>query len=73
MISPRSAVPHSAESCISLEDWTSVHPNDKGFHIGTAQGLMFGILTVDRNSDANEGSLFPNVVGPSLMVISKES
>nr|WAK77186.1 MAG: RNA-dependent RNA polymerase [Rhabdoviridae sp.] len=48
-------------------NWDAVTPNPKSFHIGVAQGLMFGLLTVDRNPDANEGSLFPNIVGPNLL------
>lgn len=55
---------------LNEEDWDLVYPNEKSFHIGTAQGRMFGMLTVDRNGNANEGSLFPHVVGPSLMVSS---
>lgn len=48
-------------------NWDAVTALPKSFHVGTAQGLMFGLLTVDRNPDANEGSLFPNVVGPKLI------
>uniref|UniRef100_A0AAN0LJ79 Replicase n=1 Tax=Lobos virus TaxID=3139875 RepID=A0AAN0LJ79_9VIRU len=47
-------------------NWDSLPVLPRSFHIGTSQGLMFGLLTVDRNPDANDGSLFPNVIGPKM-------
>lgn len=48
-------------------NWDAVTAHPKSFHMGTAQGLMFGLLTVDRSPDATECSLFPDVVEENLM------
>lgn len=40
-------------------DWLSLSTSQQSFHIGAAQGLLFGILKAERGSDHEDPRLFP--------------
>ncbi|AJG39126.1 RNA-dependent RNA polymerase [Shayang Fly Virus 2] len=40
-------------------DWSAVPPNEKSFHIGRAEGFLFGEKLTTGRSTAVEGTLFP--------------
>lgn len=40
-------------------EWRTLSPSEKAFHVGVAQGLLFGILKAERGTEHENPRLFP--------------
>lgn len=43
--------------------WDILSLNEQSYHIGVAQGALFGFLTSEGNTESAEGTLFPMTIG----------